>query len=192
MRDSYGGAWLFGLVITFMIIFVGFLTVMISYSIAFKTKNEVVAIIEKYEGFVTGNYTAEDIYDADGNLVKNSPNSQWLINNYLVNSGYANKGICSCASDNSEFNYCYGVSDLSNYNNIERINRDSSKASKKYFYCLQFIDKDYDDYERRMGYYNVELFFNFDIPIINTLRTFSVKGQTIKIKNVNVEGLDIP
>ena len=171
MRESYGGAWLFGLVITFMIIFVGFLAVMISYSITFKTKNEVVGIIEKYEGFVSGNYSGTD----DSN-----PNSIWLINNYLVNSNYSNTGACSCVGTS----YCYGSDDLEDYSSLEK-----AKANTRYFYCIDFVDKGKDDYGRKMGYFNVELFFDFDIPVISNFGTFSVKGQTIKIKNINTEGL---
>ena len=54
MRESIGGTWLIGLVITFMLLFVAYLTVMINYSTAFKNKNEVVSIIEKYEGLSSG------------------------------------------------------------------------------------------------------------------------------------------
>ena len=142
MRESTGGAWLFGLVITFMVIFVGFLAVMISYSIAFKTKNEVVGIIEKYEGFVDGNYTGDE---ADA-----SPNSVWLINNYLVNSGYANKGACSCATNDSTNNYCYGATDLGDYSRLEK----AEVSKKNYFYCINFVNSGKDDYGRRMGYFD--------------------------------------
>lgn len=74
MRDSVGGTWLFGLIITFMLIFVGYLTLMINYSTVFKNKNEVVHMIERYEGM--------------------SADTMTLINNYLRNSGYSSKGRC--------------------------------------------------------------------------------------------------
>lgn len=77
MRESVGGTWLFGLVITFMLLFVAYLTVMINYSTAFKNKNEVVSIIEKYEGLSSGD-----------------TNSISIINNYLKNSGYNATGKC--------------------------------------------------------------------------------------------------
>ena len=74
MRDSVGGTWLFGLIITFMLIFVGYLTLMINYSTVFKNKNEVVHMIERYEGM--------------------SDSTKILINNYLRNSGYSSRGRC--------------------------------------------------------------------------------------------------
>lgn len=74
MRDSVGGTWLFGLIITFMLIFVGYLTLMINYSTVFKNKNEVVHMIERYEGM--------------------SIDTMTLINNYLRNSGYSSRGRC--------------------------------------------------------------------------------------------------
>lgn len=91
MRESIGGTWLFGLVITFMLIFVGYLTVMINYSTAFKNKNEVVHIIEKYEGLSSKN---------NGSI--------HIINQYLNNSGYSATGSCPSG--------WYGSTDLSKDN----------------------------------------------------------------------------
>ena len=153
MRESIGGAWLIGLVITFMLIFVAYLTVMINYSTAFKTKNEVVNIIEKYEG-----------------ISKNT--SLPIINNYLANSGYNAQGKCSCVDDNDN-SHCYGVSSL------ETTSTTISKASKnnKYYYCVEFTVSD-----NNTGYYNIELFLKFDLPVLGQIGNFKVKGETIKIK----------
>ncbi len=180
MRESYGGAWLFGLVITFMVIFVGFLAVMISYATTFKTKNEVVAIIEKYEGIVTGDY--------DSSVEDSKPNSIWLINTYLKNVGYANHNTCSCASEDT----CYGLKYEVNRNDSFDINSQLRKVDKnsEYYYCINFNYLGTDDYDMPMGYFDVELFFNFDIPIINAFSKFSVKGQTNKIKPVSISGLE--
>ena len=40
MRESIGGAWLFGIVIVFITLFASFLTYSISYTKAFNTKNK--------------------------------------------------------------------------------------------------------------------------------------------------------
>ena len=50
MRESIGATWILQLVIIFMLIFVAFLALSVNYTKAYKIKNEVVTIIEKYEG----------------------------------------------------------------------------------------------------------------------------------------------
>ena len=50
MKDAMGGTWLTGLVIIFIALFAGFLAYSISYTKAFRTKNEIINIIEKNEG----------------------------------------------------------------------------------------------------------------------------------------------
>ncbi len=55
MRESIGGAWLFGIVITFIVLFTGFLTYSISYTRAFNVKNEIINYIEQNEGFSKSN-----------------------------------------------------------------------------------------------------------------------------------------
>lgn len=74
MRESIGGAWLLGIVMTFIVLFASFLAVSINYSKAFKVKNNVVDLIEKNEG--VNSSTVADIY------------------NYLQSEGYILKGPC--------------------------------------------------------------------------------------------------
>ena len=53
MRESIGGAWLFGIVAVFIALFTAFLAYSISYTRAFNTKNEIINIIERKEGYTT-------------------------------------------------------------------------------------------------------------------------------------------
>ena len=97
MRQAIGTTWVMQLVIIFMLIFVAFLALTINYTKAFKIKNELVTILEKYEG------------------VSESENgSLSLINNYLQYNGYLTKGKC----DETQ----YGVSDL-NSSTIEEVEK---------------------------------------------------------------------
>lgn len=81
MRESIGGAWILGIVMTFIVLFASFLAISINYSKAFKVKNNVVDIIEKNEGLTktvgTKKGSVEQIYD------------------YLKTEGYILKGQCS-------------------------------------------------------------------------------------------------
>ena len=77
MRQAIGSTWIMQLVIVFMLIFVAFLALTINYTKAYKIKNEVTSILEKYEG----------------------PNSREngsiaIINNYLKYNGYRSVGTC--------------------------------------------------------------------------------------------------
>lgn len=87
MRQSIGATWILQLVIIFMLIFVAFLALSVNYTKAFKIKNEMVSIIEKYEG-----------------VSSHEKGSIALINNYLRYYNYQTTGRC-------EDGY-YGVQDL--------------------------------------------------------------------------------
>ena len=75
MRESIGSTWIFMLVISFTLIFSGFLVLTLSYSKIYKMKNEMTSIIEKYNGL--------------------NDESAGIINDYLSNSNYRTKGKCS-------------------------------------------------------------------------------------------------
>ena len=75
MRESIGGAWLFGIVVVFIVLFTSFLAISVNYSKAFRVKNYVVDTIEKYEGH--GNDT------------------QVIIQNYNKGIGYGVSSSCS-------------------------------------------------------------------------------------------------
>ena len=71
MRESIGGAWLFGIVIVFIALFSAFLTYSVSYTKAFNAKNEIINIIEENEGFTMHTDTSVDIKNAiDSELEK--------------------------------------------------------------------------------------------------------------------------
>lgn len=50
MREAIGGALLIKLVMFFIVIYVCFLAIAINYSITFRVKNNIINIIEEYEG----------------------------------------------------------------------------------------------------------------------------------------------
>ena len=73
MRESVGSTWIFESIIFFILIFAAFLSLVIQYSRAYIVKNEVLTILEKYEG---------------------ASISKELIGNYLEEQGYKTKGSC--------------------------------------------------------------------------------------------------
>lgn len=86
MRESIGSTWILQLIIVFILLFVGFLTLTLSYSKSYKIKNETMSVIEKYEGLTS--------------------DSVKIINNYLTYNNYNAKGKCEDSS-------WYGLDDLS-------------------------------------------------------------------------------
>lgn len=51
MREAIGGALLIKLVMFFIVLYVCFLSVAINYSITFRVKNQIINLIESYEGY---------------------------------------------------------------------------------------------------------------------------------------------
>lgn len=78
MRESIGSTWILQLIIVFILLFVGFLTLSLGYSKSYRVKNETLSIIEKYEGLtqdavaIINNYMEHNNYNAKGNCEDNS------------------------------------------------------------------------------------------------------------------------
>jgi len=96
MREAIGGALLIKLVMFFIVIYVCFLAIAINYSITFRVKNQIINLIESYEG-----------YDL----------AKVHIDDYLSNVGYYRSignltigdGTCQ-----SEYGYCYDPIPITN------------------------------------------------------------------------------
>lgn len=50
MRESIGGAFLLKLVVIFIVIYNSLLAIAINYAIAFRVKNQIINLLEQYEG----------------------------------------------------------------------------------------------------------------------------------------------
>lgn len=74
MREVTGSTWSFQVIISFILIFAAFLSLVIIYSKAYIIKNEALTIVEKYDGI--------------------SETSLDILNNYVLAQGYKQKGSC--------------------------------------------------------------------------------------------------
>ena len=140
MREVSGSTWVFQLMIIFILIFACFLCLVINYSKAYRVKNEVLTIIEKYEGI--------------------NSTSQSIISNYLRGEAYVTTGSCPV-----DQNY-YGVS-------VSTGNFEEARVGQSYHYCFRP--------ERASGglmYYDIIVFYRFNLPIIGDIITFQVEGTT--------------
>lgn len=183
MRESIGTIWITGLVITFMLIFVGYLTFSISYSDTVRTKNEILTIIERRSGITSIKPTEElkksfkpvesqGKYVIPGDNVRLRVNFGTLqsINLYLTGRGYKNKGNCTVVPDET----WYGVDDLKLDTSNYIVNYETVKPNKKYYYCFT---KDEIPDNGRAAYYRIKVFYKFDLPIISAM-LMPIDGKT--------------
>ena len=75
MREAVGSTFLFKLMIIFIFFFASFLAIAINYSQAFKIKNQIINVLEQYEGY---NDTTKEI-----------------ITSYISGSGYYRTHTCN-------------------------------------------------------------------------------------------------
>ena len=153
MREATGSSWTFKLIIVFIFLFSTFLVLTINYSKSYRVKNEVLSILEKYEGFTNDNNT--------------NSNSKTIIDNYLKNSGYKETGNCPVENNAP---YYYGVTDLSTGEVLQVASND------KYYYCLkQNVNGD------GTMFYQLILFYHFSLPFLGSIRNYQVTGTTENI-----------
>lgn len=152
MREAFGTTWTFQLMVIFILIFSAFLSVVITYSRAYTLKNQAMSIIEKYEGV--------------------TEESAEIINNYLYQNAYKTTSKCpegwigalnlnttsidgnfELASPNQEYYYCFK----------ENINRTENSVGK---------------ITNQTVYYDFQLFFKFNLPVVGDIATFKVSGQS--------------
>ena len=148
MREAFGTTWSFQLIIIFILIFACFLSLVISYSRAYTLKNEMLTIIEKYEG------VSKDSSNYEG--------SAKIINNYLNQNSYQTMGKCYVNGEN-----WIGALDLDN------VSFEAATPGTEYYYCFKETKS-----TNNTIYYNVRLFYKFNLPVLGDITTFKIEGQT--------------
>ena len=154
MKQSIGSTWIFQLVIIFILLFVSFLVLTLTYSKSYKTKNELLNIIEKNEGI--------------------NETSLAIMNNYLLETGYGYMHACP-SSTGVDGLYWYGADDLS------KVKLEPAKAGKKYYYCLRKHKNLCGPSKNKMlktMFYELQIFFKFNFPVIQSIGTFTTNGTT--------------
>lgn len=154
MRESIGTTWIFQLAITFTLLFAAYIALTINYSKSFKVKNEVLSIIERSEGLTNSGLNT--------------------VNSYLLGSAYNQMGNCPT---NDLDNNWKGAKSLTS------TSLEDAQAGTKYYYCVAKHQGYNTTYPGRT-FYNVRLFFKFDLPVIGQIFTFNVDGQTSEIDHV--------
>lgn len=91
MREAIGGALLIKLVMFFIVIYVCFLAIAINYSITFRVKNQIINLIESYEGYDLAEKHIED-YIANVGYYRSSTGTMTLSDGDCTN-GYCIEAI---------------------------------------------------------------------------------------------------
>lgn len=163
MKDSLGGSMLLYLVVIFTSIIILFFVGILSYSKAYKVKNKIIEIIERYDG---------EIMDSINNA-QISPTVLDEINLELSNVGYK-------------------VVSSSNGNRNDKCSKDSSRGTctnlntSSFNYCLCAHSDPNSVAEKGAKIFEVITYVQFEFPVIGDLLTFPVRGETrILGKNYN-------
>ncbi len=152
MRESMGAAWIFTIVLTFIILMTAYLAISVNYAKAFKIKSHIVSEIEENEGY-------------DGAI-------EQRVRKYLTAQGYTAYGTCdpTITVDGTP----------SDWRRIATIDDAVPVGSDKHNACIysRIVDTGNDDIDATRSYYRVVVFFKFDLPVVNFLTTFKVSGET--------------
>ena len=151
MRESIGSAYIFGICLTFIILFTAYLAISVNYSKAFRIKSNIVSMIEENEGY-------------SGNL-------ESKIIDYLVSEGYTASGKCepyigmkNGYYDGWKLEKEIKIYDTASSNSNACIYRRTASTS--------------DDIANCNSYYKVIAFFKFNVPVISYFSAFKVGGET--------------
>lgn len=150
MREAIGGTWLTGLVITFIVLFSGFLAYSISYTKAFRVKNEIINIIEKNEGYTISKNANYANYDESSLQEKDLNTTEVKIYKFIKSLGYD-----------------YAMN----------INCDTAKNARAINgYCLKKHCP--DGQNSKKTYYSVTTYVHLSIPLVNLGIKIPISGQT--------------
>lgn len=183
MKNAISNIWLLGLVVLFIFVFSGYLAITISYSNAFKIKNEVIGIIERHNGMSQGQ--SASVKSISGNGQVTDVSAMETINLYLYGMAYKTRG--TCPNDGRQW---YGATTL-----VEGarpvVTYESYVPGRLYYYCFAKSPSDYGS-KRQLDtfYYDVVIFYRLELPVfgfpgLGNLFTFRIEGTTNDIRGTN-------
>ena len=155
MKESIGGTQLFIIVITLILLFSGIMALTINHSNAFTVKDKLVSIIEQAGKF---DMTSE-LISGSGDVTLSK------IVDSLQETSYRQKGNCPKSKTG------YKVSAY------ER-NGTMTSGNKKSSFCIVRIKGDNPSGTPQVYYYQVIVFYNLDLPVINSVFNFKAIGET--------------
>lgn len=157
MKEAVGGVSLFTIVIVFVILFTGYISLSINYSKAYSVKNELINIIRNQGGVCT----------SDGSTDSLCVNFTDQVTDYFRETNYRSYGNCD-----------EGFIGFTRNGEVAGVN---DRAA----FCVRGIRAESNSELPNALYYQVQVFWQLDLPIFNSLFNFKVKGETPRIYSPN-------
>ncbi len=168
MKEAIGGTWLFQIVILFILLFTGFMCLMINRSKAFNVKDKIIQTIQSYNGIdLTSQYDGKEGVFED-------------IVSYLSENAYRTNGTCPKAVEANGQTYPY-----------HGYTKDGIQTSNNAAFCIAEVDSSSSiisgscggadcvrDELPKMSYYRIVVFYQLDLPVFHDLFNFSITGDT--------------
>ncbi len=149
MKEGIGGVFLFNIVIMFILLFTGIMTLTINRSRSYAVKDEIISEIEKAGGI---------------NLTTDLPSN---IVDVMAQSSYRAEGVCENQDD-----------DIITYDREGNLSG-NSLSEKRGSVCISETKVSTSDFAGEGGcYYSVEVFYMMEIPLFEDVFVFSVEGET--------------
>ena len=162
MRESIGTAWIMIIVMTFIVLFSGYLAFSINYSKSFRVKDGIIERIHKHNGINKDNLKE--------------------IDDFLNEINYNAKGNCKtyCTELNSNGGnaLCAGVTGTTYDLNVA-----TAANNKTYNYCIYKVKNSLkgnagSTADASSAYYKVVVFFSLQIGNISFFSNFKTTGET--------------
>jgi len=186
VRESIGATWIFGIVIVFVTIFTGYLAFSVNFSKAFAFKDEIIDVLEKYDG------PGDSII---GDIGSGTTTSLEEIANYTKEINYGSKGSCETVlkrlygddAYNRKRNSIMGVNisvipkPNGTYASVTR--GDSFLGDELFHFCLVREGQTGSDNNAYLSFssYRVITFFSININILRMFGNYYVSGETKNI-----------
>ena len=169
MREAIGGTWIFQVVIGFILLFTGFICLAVNRSKAFATKDQIIQVIQSYNGISTQ-------YQLEG-YNEGRIDAFYDIHDYIKSTSYRNTGVKPDPEKVGEEVYEYYCYDR----NAKYTSKDNNAT-----FCIAPISVKNDGCNVSMDcnelpsmtYYKIVVFYQLDIPVFHDLFNFTVKGDT--------------
>lgn len=164
MKEPVGGFSLFNIVIVFVLLFAGYVSLSINYSKAYNVKNEIINIIKNQGGICTSESSSKN---------NNCYNFKEQITDYFQEASYRSSGDCP-KSENEDYPWI-------GYSRTGELIEDGKNAA----FCVHPISVSANSELPNAVYYQVKVFYQLDLPIINKLFDFTITGETSRIYEPN-------
>lgn len=166
MKESFGGFSLFNIVIIFVLVFTGYISISINYSKAYNVKNEIINIIKNQGGVCSVN--------SDGSATNTiCDNFAEQITDYFKEANY--RSARDCDLNDGWVGYT----------------RTGELTNKDAAFCIKAITANTNSELPNALYYKVKVFYQLDLPIVSSIFEFSVTGETARVYSPNECSKDV-